>query len=220
MTEPTRTRVVLRPYASPLPLGFFAFVVGMVLVAGVAFGWLGTADLTTVGTIMALFVFPLELMSTVFAVLTRDTAAATTLGLYSTSWVTLGVLYALDPTQQTSRAVGLFLVAFAVVLIPLTVGAFLGKALLAVVLTVSVMRAGFQAAYQLGAPHWTDTASGASALLLAGLGCCAGIVFMVEDLRGSSGLVLRRGPARQALTDEPHDQFAEPPHEPGVRPQL
>ena len=220
MTEPTRTRVVLRPYASPLPLGFFAFVVGMVLVAGVAFGWLGKADLATVGTIMALFVFPLELMSTVFAVLTRDTAAATTLGLYSTSWVTLGVLYALDPTQQTSRAVGLFLAAFAVVLIPLTVGAFFGKALLAVVLAVSVIRAGLQAAYQLGAPHWTDTASGASALLLAALGCYAGIVFMVEDFRGSSGLMLRRGPARQALADEPHDQFAEPPHEPGVRPQL
>jgi hypothetical protein len=156
----------------------------------------------------------------VFAILTRDTAAATTLGLYATSWVTLGVLYALDPTQQTSRAVGLFLAAFAVVLIPLTVGAYFGKALLSVVLAVSVIRAGFQAAYQLGGPHWTDIASGAAALLLVVLGCYAGIVFMVEDFRGSSGLMLRRGPARQALSDDPHDQFAEPPHEPGVRRQL
>lgn len=216
----TRTRVVLRPYASPLPLGFFAFAVGMALVAGVGLGWLGPADLTTAGVIMALFVFPLQLVSTVFAVLTRDTAAATALGLYSTSWLTLGVLYALEPAQQTSRPLGLYLAAFAVVLVPLAVGAAYGKALLAVVLTVSAVRAGFQAAYELGAAHWTETASGVSATLLAVLGCYAGIVFMVEDFRGGSGLVLRRGPARQALSDEPHDQFTEPPHEPGVRRQL
>lgn len=73
----TRTQVVLRPYASPLPLGFFSFAVGMVLIAGTGIGWLGRGDVTTVGVITALFVFPLRLMSTVFAVLTRDTAAAT-----------------------------------------------------------------------------------------------------------------------------------------------
>lgn len=59
-----------------------------------------------------------------------------------------------------------------------------------------------------------------SAALLAVLGRFAGIVFMVEDARGGSGLSLRRGPARRALSDVPRDQFAEPPHEPGVRRQL
>ena len=216
----TRTRVMLRPYASPLPLGFFCFTVGMVLIAGVGLGWLGRGELTTVGVIMALFVFPLQLMSTVFAILTRDTAAATALGLYSTSWLTLGVLYALEPGQQTSRALGLFLAGFALVLVPLAVGAFFGKALLALVLAVSTVRAALQAAYELGAPHWTETAAGAAAGLLVVLGCYAGIAFMVEDSRGGSGLMPRRGTARQALADAPHDQFAEPPHEPGVRRQL
>ena len=56
---------MLRPYASPLPLGFFCFTVGMVLIAGVGLGWLGRSDLTTVGVVMALFVFPLQLMSTI-----------------------------------------------------------------------------------------------------------------------------------------------------------
>ncbi|MFC0542347.1 GPR1/FUN34/YaaH family transporter [Kutzneria chonburiensis] len=214
------TRVMLRPYASPLPLGFFSFVVGMALIAGVALGWLGKNDLATVGAIMALFVFPLQLMSTIFAVLTRDTAAATALGLYSTSWLTIGTLYTLEPTQQTSKALGLYLAAFTVVLIPLAVGAFFGKALLAAVLTVSAARAALQAAYQLGAPQWTNIASGIAAILLALLGFYAGIVFMIEDFRGGSSLMLRRGPARQALSDAPHDQFSEPPHEPGVRRQL
>jgi succinate-acetate transporter protein len=212
--------VTLRPYASPLPLGFFSFAVGMALIAGVGIGWLRQGDLTTVGVMMALFVFPLQLTSTIFAMLARDTAAATALGLYSTSWLATGALYTLEPSQQTSRALGLYLAAFTVVLIPLAVGALFGKALLAVVLTVSALRAGFQAAYQLGAAHWTDAASGVVAGLLVVLGCYAGIVFMVEDFRGGSGLMLRRGPARQALTDGPHDQFTEPPHEPGVRPQL
>lgn len=218
--EQPRTLVTLRPYASPLPLGFLSFAIGMALIAGVAVGWLGQGDLTTVGVIMALFVFPLQLMSTVFAMLARDTAAATALGLYSTSWLATGVLYVLEPSQQTSRALGLYLAAFAVMLIPLAVGAIFGKALLAIVLTVSALRAGFQAAYQLGAAHWTDTVSGVVAGLLVVLGCYAGIVFMVEDFRGGSGLMLRRGPARQALADGPHDQFTAPPHEPGVRPQL
>ncbi|HEY0495732.1 MAG TPA: hypothetical protein VGD48_08305 [Kutzneria sp.] len=220
MADEPRTQVTLRPYASPLPLGFLSFAVGMALIAGVALRWLGQGDLTTVGVIMALFVFPLQLMSTIFAMLTRDTAAATALGLYSTSWLATGVLYVLEPGQQTSRALGLYLAAFTVVLIPLAVGALFGKALLAIVLTVSAARAGFQAAYQFGAAHWTDTVSGVVAGLLVVLGCYAGVVFMVEDFRGSSGLMLRRGPARQALTDGPHDQFTEPPHEPGVRPQL
>jgi succinate-acetate transporter protein len=218
--QTTATRVVLRPYASPLPLGFFSFAVGMVLIAATGLGWLESGDMRAVGVLMAAFVFPLQLMSTVFAVLTRDTAAATALGLYSTSWLALGLLYVLEPAMQTSRPLGLFLVGFAVVLIPLAVGALFGKTLLAVVLSVSAIRAGLQAAYQLGCPHWTDLASGVCAGLLVVLGCYAGTAFMVEDFRGTTGLMARRGAARTALEDGPAEQFSQPPHDPGVRPQL
>ncbi len=40
--------------------------------------------------ILIAFVFPLELLATVFAFLARDTLGATTLGLFTTSWLTVG----------------------------------------------------------------------------------------------------------------------------------
>jgi succinate-acetate transporter protein len=213
-----RNRIVLRPYANPLPLGFFSFGVGMILLAGLGLGWLSSAqDVRATGVLMATFVFPLELVATVVAVLVRDTAAATALGLYTTSWLGLGLLDVLNPAQQASRPVGLFLVAFVIMLVPLAVSAVFGKRLLAVVLSASIVRAALQACFELGAPRWTETADGIAALVLLALACYSGTAFLVEDLRGGSGLVPRRGHAADALergADQPVSA------EPGVREQL
>jgi hypothetical protein len=218
---PTMT---IRPYGNPLPLGFFSFAIGMVLLAGSGLGWLVSApDLRTAGILMAAFVFPLELLATVFALLTRDTAAAAVLGLYSTVWLATGTVTALVPTDPTSRPVGLLLGGFTVVLIPLAVTAAFGKTLLSLVLVVSAARAGFDSAYRLGGPHWTDRASGIGALILFALACYAGTAFLVEDLRGASGLTGRRGRAAAAMSTESTesgDDLADRPGEPGVREQL
>jgi succinate-acetate transporter protein len=211
-------QITLRPYGNPLPLGFFSFAVGMVLMAGTGLGWLSTvADVRTAGILMAAFVFPLELIATVFALLTRDTPTAAALGLYSTLWLALGLVTTLDPATQVSRPVGLLLGAFALMLVPLAVLAAFGKVLICLVLGVSAVRSGFAAAYQLGAPHWTDRVSGIGALVLLALACCAGTTLLVEDLRGSAGLVGRRKQAAAAMRAE---QPGEHPAEPGVRPQL
>ncbi len=213
-----RRRITLRPYANPLPLGFFSFAVGMVLFAGTGLGWLSTvADVRTAGILMAAFVFPLELIATVFALLTRDTPTAAALGLYSTLWLALGLVTTLDPATQVSRPVGLLLGAFALMLVPLAVLAALGKVLISLVLGVSAIRAGFASAYQLGAPHWTDRVGGIGALVLLALACCAGTTLLVEDLRGGAALVGRRGQAAAAVRTE---QPGEHPDEPGVRQQL
>jgi hypothetical protein len=192
----------------------------MALLAGLGIGWLSTAqDVRSAGVLMAAFVFPLELVAMVCAVLSRDTAAATTLGLFSTSWLGLGLLDVLDPGVHTDRAIGVWLVAFTIMLLPLMVSAFFGKPLLGAVLGVSVVRAGLQAAYELGAPHWTSTADGITALLVLSAALYAGTAFLVEDFRGRTRLVPRRGPAADALTQLP-EQFRGQPVEPGVREQL
>jgi hypothetical protein len=84
----------------------------------------------------------------------------------------IGLLDVLDPTLQTSRTVGLFLVAFAIMLVPLAVAAAFGKVLMTVVLSVSIARAALQGAYQLGAPTWVDTANGVAALGVFALAWC------------------------------------------------
>jgi succinate-acetate transporter protein len=216
MTVNGDVRVMLRPYASPLPLGFFSFAVGMALLAGLGFGWFSSPqEIRAAGVLMAVFVFPLELLATVVALVTRDTGAATTLGLYSTSWVALGLLNALDPTQPTSPVIGVYLLAFSIVLVPLAVSAAFGKVLLTVVLASSIVRAVFQGVSELGAPHWTKTADGVSALVVLALACYAGTAFLVEDIRKEpTPLVPRRGSA--AIADPAADGVPEP----GVRDQL
>lgn len=216
-----RTRIVLRPYASPLPLGFLSFAVGMALLAGTGFGWLASAaEVRSAGVLMAAFVFPLELVAAVTALVVRDTAAATVLGLYATSWLGLGLLEIINPEQKTSTTIGMFLAAFALVLIPLAVTAATGKMLLTIVLGVSIVRAGLQAAYELGAPQWSETANGITALVLLALATYGGTAFLVEDARRTTGPVPRRGAAEAAMTRPPAEQAEQLPPEPGLRDQI
>ena len=84
------TRIVLRPVGSGLPLGFFSFGIGMLLLGCSAIGWIPVNEQKDVGMFLVRFVFPLELVATVFAFLARDTLGATTLGLFTTSWLALG----------------------------------------------------------------------------------------------------------------------------------
>ena len=94
MSVHPQVRVVVRPYGSPIPLGFFAFGIGMFLYAALGAGWVKPSDQHTVGMLLALFVFPLQIVATIFAFLARDGAAGTALGLFSTSWLAGGVLLA------------------------------------------------------------------------------------------------------------------------------
>ena len=80
------TRIVLRPIGSGLPLGFFSFGIGMLLLGCLAIGWIPVSEQKQVGMILMSFVFPLEVVATVMAFLARDTLGATTLGLFTTSW--------------------------------------------------------------------------------------------------------------------------------------
>ncbi|MFF0791254.1 GPR1/FUN34/YaaH family transporter [Streptomyces spiralis] len=218
---PEAATVTVRPYGNPLPLGFFAFGIGMVLLAGVGLGLLTGDEVRSAGILLAVFVFPLEFLAAVMAFLTRDTAAAAALGLFATSWAALGVLHIVAPDQRPSTALGMYLCAFALMLLPLAVTGFLGKALLGVVLSVSTLRAALAAAYQLGAPHALELADGAAALLLTALALYAGAAFLVEELRQRTVLpVLRRGEARRAVEEDLDGRRTGRAREPGIRKQL
>ena len=113
VTPESHVRVVVRPFASALPLGFFSFAVGMLLLAGSGNGWLPVSEQHTVGLLLAAFVFPLETIAAVVAFLARDTFGATGLGLFSSSWLTIGLADLSSPPGEVSRALGLYDFAFA-----------------------------------------------------------------------------------------------------------
>lgn len=218
---PEELRIVVRPYATSLPLGFLAFGIGMLILAGLGNGWLPASDQHTDGILLAAFVFPLQLVAVVFAFLARDTFGATGLGLFTTSWLALGIADIAGPPGVPSRAVGLYLLGFAFMIGLLAIGAFLGKPLIGVLLLLSAARAGLSGAWEFGAPHSFEEAAAWIGVALFGAAAYGGLAFLLEDVRGESVLpVFRRGSSRTSFEGDLATQLERVAAEAGVRQTL
>jgi uncharacterized protein len=216
-----QVRVVVRPYGSPVPLGFFAFGIGMFLYAALGAGWVKPADQHTVGMLLALFVFPLQIVATVFAYLARDGAAGTALGLFSTSWLAGGVLLATATPGTLDRADGFYLIAFTIVILLLAGASIAGRPLLAAFLIVSSCRSLTSAVYELGGGRGWDTVAGWFAFASFVIALYGGMAFLLEDTLGRTLLPLARtGVARTAIESGLEDQLSAVEDEAGVRRRL
>jgi succinate-acetate transporter protein len=215
-----QTRIVLRPIGSALPLGFFAFGIGMLLLGCQAIGWIPVSEQRDVGLILASFVFPLELVATVVAFLARDTLGATTLGLFTTSWLALGLVYLSSPPGATSVTVGIYLFGFAAVALLLALLSTMGKPFFSVLLALATARMVLSGAYEVGASKTLFHVSGGIGIALAACALYGGTALALEDARQGEVLPLfRRGQA--AASFEGYDAQQERLEaEPGVRPQL
>jgi succinate-acetate transporter protein len=83
-------RITLRPLASPLPIGFYAFATGSLLFSAFELGWVAADQSLPLAIIMVTFVAPLELIASVLAFWARDPGGATALGLFGMTWATTG----------------------------------------------------------------------------------------------------------------------------------
>src|SRR5689334_2171437 len=144
------TRIMLRPIGSGLPLGFFAFAIGMLLLGCSAIGWIPEAEQKDVGMLLMSFVFPLELLATVVAFLARDSIGATTLGLFTTSWLALGWTDFSAPPGKTSVALGTYLFGFGTAALLLAAMSVLGKPFFSIVLCVAVARMVLSGYFEVG----------------------------------------------------------------------
>ena len=86
------TRIVLRPLASPLPLAFFAFGAGSLMLSGLQLGLVPTSETRSVAIVQAAFVFPPMALASVLAFLSRETLGATIMALISASWLANGLI--------------------------------------------------------------------------------------------------------------------------------
>lgn len=219
--EQTVVRAVVRPYASALPLGFFCFGIGMLLLAGQALGWIAGPDVRVAGILLAAFVFPLEFLACVIAFLARDTATSATLGLFSTSWLALGLAAIFTPPDALSAAEGLYLIGFAVMIVALAIVALPDKPLLGLLLAASALRSLMSGAYQLGAPHGLDVAAGVVVVGIFAAAACLGLAFVLEDSKQRAVLpTVRWGAAERAIEGDLSDQVARLQNEAGIRTQL
>jgi uncharacterized protein len=216
----SQTTIVLRPIGSSLPLGFFAFAVGMLILACQATGWIPVAEQKDGAMVLMAFVLPLELVATVFAFLARDTLGATTLGLFATSWLTFGWLAHSAPPGSTSVTLGIYLFGFATAVLLLSTLSTLGKPFFSALLLVATARMVLAGVYESGGARGFDHVAGGFGIALAVLAFYGGVALGLEDARHREVLPLfRRGGAGQAFEGY-EAQLERLEAEPGVRQQL
>jgi len=213
-------RIMLRPLASPLPLGFFAFGIGSFLFTSLELGWVPADDSRQLAWILLGFVAPLELVSVVFAFLARDPAGAVALGLLGTSWTAVALIVLTSPAP-TSPILGVLMLCLVVPLVALAAVSVVGKPALGVVLGVAAARFIATGVFELGAGSAWQHASGWIGLPLVAGTAYFSLALLVEDVHHRTLLPIgRRGMSRVALEGQLDEQVQSIGTEAGVREQL
>ncbi len=222
MTAPPHAaRIVLRPIANPLPVGFLALAGGTLLLSGLQLGWLAANEGRDVALILAAFVFPLQLVASVFGYLARDVVAATGMGLLSGTWLSIALVMLTSPAGATSGALGLFLLLAAVAMLVPAAAAATGKLVPAAVLATTALRFLTTGLFQVTASTTWMHLAGVVGVLLCALAVYTALAMALEDARQTTILPLgRRADGQVALRGTLHEQLGRIEHVAGVREQL
>src|SRR4051812_29709086 len=199
----TAAHVVLRPLANPLPLGFLALAGGTFVVSGLQLGWVPEDQGKDVALILLAFVFPLQLVASVFGYLGRDVVAGTGMGILAGTWLSIALVTLTAPRPgATSDALGLFLLlAGTAMLIPAS-AALGGKLAAAAVLFTTAARFACTGMFQLTASDTWEDVAGVVGLVLLAVALYAALAMALEDAQRRTVLPLgRRGSSTRV--DEP-----------------
>lgn len=215
-------RIVLRPLASPLPLGLRGLGAGTTVLAGLQLGWVPSSQGHLVAAAVLLVAVPLQAAASAVGFLARDPAAATAMGTLAATWAVIGALLLVAPSSGTPiRALGLVLFFLAAaVLLSATVAAST-KLLLALVLAAAGVRFALTGVYEwLGGTGWVHTA-GWVGVALGALALGAAGAFEIEAARRARTVATgRRGAGRTVLSGDGLETVGPVAREAGVRDQL
>src|SRR5690348_15562240 len=101
--------VVLRPIASPFPVGLCGLAIASLLVTSLDLGWIPVVQGKQVGLLLLVTAVPLQAVAAVFCFPGRDAAAATSVGVLSVAWAADGLTRLTSPPGSTSPALGIVL---------------------------------------------------------------------------------------------------------------
>jgi uncharacterized protein len=217
MTVPSSddgARVVLRPVATPLPLGFLALVLATTVFSAVQLGWVAPHQGRVAAITAVAATVPLQFAVAVLGFLARDPVAVTGMGLLAGTWAVVGLTTLTSVPGTISPGLGVLLLASGVGMLVPAAGAVTSKVAPALVMALAGCRFAVTGIYQLdGSAAW-KAAAGWTGLVLAVVALYTALALQLEG--GGERTVLpvgRRGPGR--LPEGP-----EPLREPGVRAQL
>jgi len=214
-------RIVLRPLASSLPLGFFAFTVGTVLLTALELRWVPLAQDRELMILVLAFVVPMEALSGLFAFLARDSGAATGLTTLAAAWAATSVTVMGGAPGALNQGLGIFLFTLAVLMLIMSVTAMTGKPLFGVLLLIGACRFALTGVYQVTGVSVVEQIAGWLGLPLALFALYGGLAMLLEESYQRMILPLgRRGRARTSLEGGFAHQVRRTETEPGVRRQL
>jgi succinate-acetate transporter protein len=191
------TRIVLRPIASPLPLGFLGLFVGSLLISALQLHWVPPTQRHELAIGVLAFTVPVQLIACCYGFLCRDVVASTGLGLLAGTWATLGVSLLLSPPGTTNPGLGILLVAAAGALAVPATAALTSKVVATLVLVLAAVRFAITGGYELtGAQGW-QYASGICGIVVAGLALYAALAAEVDSATRRNLLPLLRPPQGQ-----------------------
>ena len=215
------TQVVLRPLATPLPLGFLGLVLATVTFSALQLGWIPPAEGRVAALTALLATVPLQLLAAVMGFLARDPVAATGMGLLSGTWAVVGYTTFTSAPGAASDGLGVLLVTAGIVMLVPAAAAITSKLVPAAVMALTGARFAVTGVYELtGSAAWKSTAGWVGLVLAAGALYAA----LALELEGSTGRTVlpvgRRGAGRAAVRGEGPLEAADLAGEAGVRPQL
>jgi len=214
-------RVVVHPYATAMPLGCFAFGIGNTIVAAFLAHWIPVSDTQTVAFITLAFVAPLELIASIMAFLSRDSGAATAMGIFAGGWIIYGMQLLAFGAGASSPATGIFLILLALCLAILAVASFTGKPLIASLFCVAMLRSTTAGLLEFRSSGPLTIATVWLGLLVAALAFYCGFGLLLEDvMQRPLQMMYRTGKAKKAMVASLSEQLENVAREAGVRQQL
>ncbi|WP_285593584.1 GPR1/FUN34/YaaH family transporter [Actinomycetospora sp. NBRC 106378] len=217
-----RTSIVLRAYASPLPLGLFAFAIGNVLLAVTHLGGFSPQDTRVVMVMLATFIALPQFLAAVLGFLTREPLVATLLGLLAVTWPT-DVVVQEYTGATTSAPRGVLFCALAGVLVLMAIPGLTAKPMFSVVLLSAAARFVAGGLYDLTASTVWERVSGIVAVVVAAAAAYLAIALVIEDVKHRTVLPVGRvggTESRSAMEAGLAAQARNLPQEAGVRAQL
>jgi len=200
---------MLRPIGNPLPLGFLGLAGGTLIVSGLQLGWLDESQGKDVALMLIAFVFPLQLLTSIFAFLGRDGVAGTAMGVLAGSWLAVALVMLTSPPGSTSDALGLLLLLSGAGLLIAATAAESAKLVATVVLGTAALRFACTGMYELTASSTWEDIAGVVGLVLLAAGVYAALAMALEEARSESVLPTGRRGAGGPIAEEA-----------GIRPQL
>jgi uncharacterized protein len=214
-------RIMLRPVATSLPLGFFAFGGGTILLTALELAWAPVSDGKQLMVMVLAFVVPLEVLAGIFAFLARDHGAATGLTLLGAAWAATAITVASGPPGALSVALAIFLLTLAPMMFVMFVASLPAKPLFGLLLLAGGCRFALTGVYEATGIPGVETAAGWLGVPLGALALYGGLALLLEESYQRTVLPTgRRGTARSSLEGDLRHQIAQAGQEPGVRRQL